>query len=136
MKTLRNLLAWATLSLLFTVACSDRPDYPRRPIPKDLLSDSGWRTAGQSLFAEKCSACHGKQGEGHSERAAFFDPPAPNFDEAIYREADPAYLYWRIANGKTVEPYLSLGSVMPAWGQHLSEEQIWQLVAYLKSRAE
>ena len=41
---------------------------------------------------------------------------------------------WRIEVGKTVEPYLSRGSVMPSW-RGLSDQEIWQLVAYLKTRS-
>jgi len=87
------------------------------------------------LFMSKCASCHGKPSEGRSERAAFFKPSAPDFTEAHYSDDSPAYLYWRIEVGKTVEPFLSQGSVMPAWGVHFSEEQTWQLVAYLNSRA-
>ena len=34
-----------------------------------------------------------------------------------------------------VEPYLSMGSVMPAWGAHFSDEQVWQMIAYLQTRS-
>jgi len=67
-------------------------------------------------------------------RAAFFEPPAPDFNDTHYQSIDPAYLFWRIQVGKTVEPYRSQGSVMPSW-QTLSNKEIWQLVAYLKSRS-
>ncbi len=83
----------------------------------------------------KCASCHGKPSEGRSDRAAFFKPAAPDFTDAHYQEIDPAYLYWRIEVGKTVEPYRSQGSVMPAWSAHFSEEKIWQIVAYLQARA-
>lgn len=84
---------------------------------------------------EKCASCHGKPDEGRSPRADFFRPSAPDFSESRYRAGDPAYLYWRTEVGKNVEPYLSQGSVMPAWGPTLAEAEIWQLVAYLKARA-
>jgi mono/diheme cytochrome c family protein len=64
-----------------------------------------------------------------------FNPPAPDFTDIHYKELDPAYLYYRIELGKTVEPYKSQGSVMPAWGLHFSDQQIWQIVAYLRFRA-
>jgi mono/diheme cytochrome c family protein len=48
---------------------------------------------------------------------------------------DPAYLYWRIEVGKSIEPFRAQGSVMPAWGMHLTEQQLWQIVAYLQVRA-
>jgi mono/diheme cytochrome c family protein len=109
--------------------------YPARNMPDDLMSNAAQRQAGHDLFMSKCARCHGKPSEGLSERAAFFDPPAPDFTNPQYQQVDPAYLFWRIEVGKTVEPYLSSGSVMPSW-RGLADEEIWQLVAYLKIRAE
>jgi len=84
---------------------------------------------------DHCARCHGHTSEGRSPRADFFNPPAPDFGAQKYRAIAPDYLFWRIARGKTVEPFRSRGSVMPAWGAHFSDEQIWQLVAYLKLRS-
>lgn len=123
------------LLLLALVACGEqRPAYPARQPSAGALTDPAQIAAGKSLFREKCASCHGHAEEGRSPRADFFQPPAPDFTEPRYRSADPAFLYWRIETGKTVEPYLSRGSVMPAW-QGLPDREIWQLVAYLQSRA-
>ncbi len=124
------------LSILVTfAACGEQPvSYPARPVPAGVLADPAAIAAGAVLFREKCASCHGKPDEGRSPRADFFQPPAPDFTESRYRGGDPAYLFWRIETGKTVEPYRSRGSVMPSW-RGLSDEQLWQLVAYLKIRA-
>lgn len=122
------------LSPLLCGCDREQVDYPRRRMPEGLIGDSSQLHAGQALFNAKCASCHGKPSEGRSARAVFFSPPAPDFTSDHYREIDPAYLFWRIEVGKTVEPYLSRGSVMPAW-RGLSDQEIWQLVAYLKSRA-
>ena len=132
-------MIWAfSLFFIFVLsACqAETPDYPEREVPKGLLDDKEQQAAGQTLFSQKCASCHGKPSEGRSARAEFFEPPAADFTETHYREVDPSYLFWRIETGKTVEPYLSQGSVMPAWSPYLSSQQIWQLVAYLKSRSE
>ncbi|MGK2944410.1 MAG: c-type cytochrome [Desulfuromonadales bacterium] len=121
---------------LLIYGCRDKQtDYPQRQMPEAFKNNPGAVSAGRDLFRDKCASCHGKPGEGRSERSAFFNPPAPDFTDARYRMADPAYLYWRIETGKTVEPYRSQGSVMPVWGMHFSEKQIWQTVAYLQHRA-
>lgn len=123
-------------AVIALAACGEQPlDYPPRQPPAGLLGDSGQIAAGRQLFLDKCASCHGKPSEGRSSRAAFFEPPAPDFTENRYRAVDPAFLYWRIEVGKTVEPYLSQGSVMPAWGG-LPEREIWQMVAYLQQRAQ
>ena len=123
------------LSVLLLYGCGqERPDYPQRQMPQGMMEDGAQLAAGHALFSDKCASCHGKPSEGLSGRAAFFQPPAPDFSETHYRDSDPAYLFWRIEFGKTVEPYLSSGSVMPAW-RGLTDREIWQLVAYLKTRA-
>ena len=122
--------------LLCVSACQDQKvSYPQRQMPAGLLQDKVQIAAGEGLFMAKCADCHGKPSEGRSDRAVFFQPPAPDFTEVHFRKTDPAYLYWRIEVGKTVEPYQSEGSVMPAWGMHFSADQIWQLVAYIKLRS-
>ena len=125
----------SVVALLATGCDENRVAYPHRQMPPGLMTDNGQIRLGQRLFMSKCAACHGKPSEGRSDRAVFFQPPAPDFSDIHYRNIDPAYLYWRIEVGKQVEPYRSQGSVMPAWGAHLSEQQTWQLVAYLQSRA-
>ncbi|GAB4557239.1 MAG: hypothetical protein Tsb0017_11820 [Geothermobacteraceae bacterium] len=128
-----RLIPLLTMALLLA-ACQGTPvDYPARPVPADL--DSAVRVReGCRLFASRCASCHGHPSEGRSPRAVFFDPPAPAFGEPKYHSLDPAYLYWRIEHGKTVEPFLSRGSVMPAWGPYFTPEQIWNLVACLRHR--
>lgn len=132
------LLAIALLGVvtLLTAGCNDHKiSYPARQMPSELAADTEQLQKGQQLFLSKCAHCHGKPSEGRSDRAAFFEPPAPDFTDIHYRDMDPAYLYWRIETGKNIEPYRSQGSVMPAWGLHFSEQQTWQIVAYLQHRA-
>ncbi|BCA81048.1 hypothetical protein AOP6_2835 [Desulfuromonas sp. AOP6] len=129
-------VAVSLLLLLLVVACGDRgPSYPKVTPPDGYLQRAENQQAGKRLFLKLCAECHGRPAEGRSQRANFFHPPAPQFTSPLYRQADPAYLFWRISQGKTVDPYLSLGSVMPAYGSHFSEEEIWALVAYLRVRS-
>lgn len=124
------------LSLLLLGACSDQAaSYPQRNMPPEIRLDVTKLNEVKLLFIRSCASCHGTLSEGRISRADFFQPPAPDFTAASYRQVDPAYLFWRIAEGKMVEPYRSMGSVMPAWGAHFSDEQIWQMIAYLQTRS-
>jgi mono/diheme cytochrome c family protein len=120
---------------IFSGCTEKKDDYPARKMPEGISKNENQLNRGKSLFMNKCASCHGKPSEGRSDRASFFQPPAPDFTDAHYRRMDPAYLYWRIDVVKTVEPFRSQGSVMPAWGLYFSEQQIWQIVAYLQARA-
>lgn len=132
---LRIFILLAGLSLLF-LACSEESfNVPKQDVPKSLLGQEESIRSGQELFLRLCRECHGTLGEGRNQRAERFVPPAPDFRERHYTQSDPAYLFWRIQEGKRVEPFRSRGSVMPAWKPYLTEEQIWQLVAYLKQRS-
>ena len=134
-ETIIGLLLIVAAILLLLAGCGERqPAYPARQAPAGVLTDAGQIAAGKLLFREKCAACHGHPEEGRTPRADFFQPPAPDFTAPAYRSADPAYLFWRIETGKTVEPFLSRGSVMPSW-RGLPDEQLWQLVAYLMTRS-
>ncbi len=137
-RTIKNhVLFFFVLLIVFALCgCAEEiVDYPARTMPDGILKDKIQLTRGEALFMDKCASCHGKAAEGRSDRAVFFEPPAPDFTDAHYQRMDPAYLYWRIEVGKSIEPFRSQGSVMPAWGMHLTEQQLWQIVAYLQVRA-
>lgn len=123
------------LSLLLGGCWEAEDQLPEISVPQQLLQQPQQRLAGEQLFLKHCRECHGTTAEGRNPRAVRFVPPAPDFISHHYMDAEPAYLFWRIAEGKRTEPFRSRGSVMPAWEPHLTEQQIWQLVAYLRQRA-
>lgn len=132
----RVLLLFLLLSTWFVAGCEKSlTQMPKIEVPQQLLADPEASRLGARLFIRHCRECHGALSEGRNPRAAEFTPPAPDFLNQSYTVQDPAYLYWRISRGKSVEPFFSRGSVMPVFGPHLTEKQIWQLVAYLRQRA-
>ncbi|MEE2663487.1 MAG: c-type cytochrome [Myxococcota bacterium] len=89
--------------------------------------------AGKVLYGEYCSQCHGDAGDGNGVMADRLRPRPRDFRRAIYKirrtmqgelpiEED---LFEIIGKGMP-------GTSMPAWRGLLSDEQIWQLVDYLK----
>ncbi len=73
---------------------------------------------GEQLYAEyNCKDCHGGEGSGGM---------CPSLSDSRWRYGgSPAEIYQSIHEGRP------LG--MPAWGEALPEDQIWKLVAYLRS---
>ncbi len=120
----------------FLFSCQEPGEQaPEMSVPQLLLGQPEQQKAGRKLFFKHCRECHGTTAEGRNPRAVRFEPPAPDFLSHDYLQVAPGYLYWRIAKGKQVEPFRSRGSVMPAWEPHFTQQQIWQLVAYLRQRA-
>jgi len=75
-----------------------------------------------------CAMCHGKKGDGKGELASQFVPRPRNFACAqTVRDIPDGQLYWIIRFG-------SPGTSMPAH-EDLGDEQLWQLVLYLRTLA-
>jgi mono/diheme cytochrome c family protein len=90
--------------------------------------------AGAATYIRNCMYCHGDNLDGKGHFAAGFNPPPANFqDPGTIAMLQEAYLFWRIAKGGPGLPKESTpwNSVMPAWEDRLSEEQIWQVIMYL-----
>ena len=132
--SIKSLLLLGLLGLGLSGCQESAAPLPRIQVPQELLRRPEQQTAGERLFFRYCRECHGTMAEGRNPRAGRFVPAAPDFVRPSALTLAPDYLYWRIAKGKQVEPYRSQGSIMPAWEPHLSEQQIWQLVAYLRQR--
>jgi mono/diheme cytochrome c family protein len=82
-------------------------------------------TAGAELFKNNCVACHGEQGHGDGPAGAMLNPQPKNLSELASIVGDD-YLYWRINAGKA-------GTSMVGWKGILTDEQIWQVVAFIRT---
>jgi hypothetical protein len=87
---------------------------------------------GELLYQANCASCHGETGEGDGPVASSLEPLPGNLASRIEDLGD-LYLYWRIADGGLIEPFNSL---MPAWRGILNEDQIWQVITYLRTFAD
>ena len=109
-------LHYPVISLLFAALTAAHAD----PADKDTILTSQESAAiGQGIFAKNCVYCHGDQGSGGKAK------------KLQGREFEADYLFKTITNGRR------RGSlVMPPWKRSLSEEQRWQLVAFILSLSE
>src|SRR5438132_1169860 len=86
------------------------------------------------IYIRSCMFCHGDNLDGHGLFASALNPPPANFeDPGTIAMLQESYLFWRIAKGGPGLPRESTpwNSAMPAWEDRLTEEQIWQVIAYL-----
>ncbi|MGZ9226415.1 MAG: c-type cytochrome [Anaerolineales bacterium] len=81
--------------------------------------------AGAEVFRTNCEMCHGSQGHGDGPAGQSLEPKPGNLAEVQTRAGDD-YLFWRIHDGKP-------GTSMVAWKGILSDEQIWQAVAFIRT---
>ncbi|THJ19075.1 MAG: c-type cytochrome [Nitrospira sp. CG24B] len=99
------------------------------PVP----ASAGSIHAGKDLFLRTaqpvaCVMCHGEQGDGKGVMGAALMPPPRNFTcGAMMREIPDGQLFWIIKNG-------SPGTGMMPFAT-LPDEQVWQLIHYIRSLA-
>jgi mono/diheme cytochrome c family protein len=75
-----------------------------------------------------CASCHGAKGDGKGEMASMFDPPPRNFACArTVNDVPDGQLFWIVRFGSPET------SMPPHPG--LSDEEIWQIVQYLRRLA-
>lgn len=85
--------------------------------------------AGQDLFQAQCVSCHGETGQGDGPAAASLDPKPQNLSQNQSGLSD-GYLIWRISEGGANPEFQS---AMPAFKNAFSEEQIWQVISYIRT---
>lgn len=85
--------------------------------------------AGEETFQVYCASCHGERGLGDGVASASLDPHPQNLAENQKKMSD-AYLFWRIAEGGMMEPF---SSAMPSWKGILGDDQIWDIVSFIRT---
>ena len=127
----------ATGALLMSLALSacnaeDAPstvDYSTVEVPVERISSDEARGRGRALFSKKCALCHGQRADGRGARREGLSGKPINFHNKEWRaNTSPLSLFETLSEGKR-------GTSMPAWPT-LSDEQKWDVVAYVLSVAE
>src|SRR5688500_3885195 len=116
--------------LLFSVfAITRSADVRRPPLSPQLLA------VGKQIYGQQCAACHGTQGLGDGEAAYLLYPKPRDLVAAKYRQVST----WEgVPTDQDIFDTITRGmpgSAMPSW-EHLSQEQRWALVYYVKSLSE
>ncbi|MBV6517135.1 MAG: hypothetical protein HPKKFMNG_02847 [Planctomycetes bacterium] len=117
-------------------AAKARPETPAdfKDKKNALAGNADAIKAGEGLFKAQCVSCHGAEADGNSDAGKALTPPATNLRAADFRAQSDGYIFWRISKGG-VGANIS-GSAMQAFDASLTEEQRWQIVAYIRSLSE
>jgi mono/diheme cytochrome c family protein len=113
---------------LLLAACGEAAD------PRDAQQVA----LGAKVYAQHCTSCHGARLEGQPnwrERLPNGRMPAPPHDESGHTWHHPDDVLFAIVNNGLVPPYAPQGyeSDMPAFAGKLSEDEIWAVLAFIKS---
>ena len=108
-------------------------------LPADAL------TVGAALYERDCTGCHGLAGQGDGPGAALIgaqnavqqggdhgmamDKPPADFTDLVAQAGASDLLYY----GKLVRG--GMGTSMPYWGTIYSEDELWQVITFLRSFA-
>ena len=103
------------------------PEYAGKKNP--MAANAAAVDAGKKTYNVYCSSCHGEGGKGDGPAAPSLNP-RPQDLAGHETEMTDDYMFWRIHEGGMMEPFRSS---MPAWKDALSDEQIWQVVAFLRT---
>ena len=92
---------------------------------KEIKTDPGLTKAGQSLYAQKCSACHGSKGVGKKDFARLAGQQVSYVSTTLMRFRDKA-------NGKNTDNTSKRSNaVMESIAKSLTDENIKSLAAYI-----
>jgi mono/diheme cytochrome c family protein len=92
------------------------------PIPKDAAPV-------QRVYLSECAACHGANGRGSWRATIFLIRPGDLADPRTLAASSDEYLFELIKHGGA-----TIGKPgMPSFGFHLSDEQIRDLVRYVRT---
>lgn len=125
------------LSLFLLAACGEQNGSPASgpvstpvPVPAEFAGKQNpfgpeAATAGAEIFRTNCETCHGPQGHGDGPAGQSLDPKPQDLSE-LQKIAGDDFLFWRIHDGKP-------GTSMVAWKGILTDEEIWQVVSFIRT---
>lgn len=93
-------------------------------IAVEEVTDGARIAAGARAFDDMCVGCHGAPGRDPFVGASDMSPAPPRLDETV-AEHSSAELFWVIKHGIR-------WTGMPAWGPSHTDDQLWELVAFLE----
>lgn len=116
-----------------TAGCGPGGNSPADP------GDAAQVARGQAVYRKQCASCHGANLEGQADwrkRLPNGRLPAPPHDDTGHTWHHADELLFRITKQGLVPPLAPDGyqSDMPGFASLLSDEEIWAVLAFIKSR--
>jgi len=93
---------------------------------KPNVDSAAAANAGAGIFRQNCAVCHGTNGLGNGPNALAMNKKPANFSRPFFKAYSDKTWYYKVAEGVP-------GTRMPRWKLKLEPEQMWYLVAFLKT---
>lgn len=127
LTTLLAVFLFLAGSFALPVVAQDQPartSPPYDPAQVTVPTTLPFAAAGRTSYLENCAPCHGEQGRADGPTASDLPGPATAFaDPAALWERSPAQLFHTTKFGR-------LEKLMPPWSNRLTDDEIWNTVAY------
>ena len=92
---------------------------------------TGDSAKGKESYNQICAMCHGETGKGDGVAAASLDPKPRDLSSGEYvSNLTDEHIFKVIKEGGES---VGKSNLMPAWGAVLSDDKIWDVVAYLRA---
>lgn len=86
---------------------------------------------GEGLYRYYCLLCHGEEGRGDGYNASTLEvPPRDLADQSFMRKVSEEQLYSVVARGSSA---IGKSPLCPPWGRVLKEEEIRDLIVYVRN---
>jgi cytochrome c5 len=79
---------------------------------------------GKANYGVFCEGCHGPKADGTGPIAMKFSIPVADLTTSQVQQENDGELFWKLSHGY---------GAMPTWGDVLSEDDRWQLIAFIRS---
>jgi cytochrome c oxidase cbb3-type subunit III len=87
--------------------------------------------SGKRIYTDYCAVCHGPEGHGNGPITGMFGPRPLDFTDHAGMAARPDLdLYFAIFSGGEA---IGKSTFMPAWGGLLTEQELWDVIAYVRT---
>ena len=98
-----------------------------------FAQSKGDAKAGKTKYDANCVGCHGATGKGDGAAAAALNPkPQDHTDGKTLNALSDKYLFEIIKDGGAA---VKKAAFMPASNKKLTDQEIWDMVAYIRSLA-
>ena len=131
MKTIKTILAVIAITVLTISLASAAPkgkpwDIPAKykEMASAVKSSDASIQAGDALYKKNCASCHGKTGAGDGPKAKTLETFPGDFASADFHAQTDGAIFYQTKMGR---------NEMPKYDKKIEDNDIWNLVNYLRS---